>query len=93
MSFIIPTDCPSISLPAPTDLLTCHSTQYCGIECCASIDIKVTRLFLKTWLVVDPCNNFELSVGLGNWMFNKTLLDLDWGVRKELTIADALKIT
>ncbi|XP_072048757.1 uncharacterized protein [Amphiura filiformis] len=84
--------CPSISLPIPADLLSCHPTLYCtGIACCAAVDIKVTQLFLQTWLAVDPCD-FELSVGLGSWMYNKTLLDLDWGIERELVIVDALKI-
>ena len=80
--------CPSITVPAPSDILTCQTTQYCtGIQCCAAIDIKITKLFLNTWLKIDPCN-LELSVGLGAWSDTKILTASDWSVEQTIMVID-----
>ncbi|XP_072023446.1 uncharacterized protein, partial [Amphiura filiformis] len=85
-------DCPSITLPTPDDLLTCQPIQYCtGIQCCASLEIKVTKLYLDAWLALDPCN-FQLSVGLGSWRSTHTITSGDWGVERDVAIRGTLRL-
>ena len=80
--------CPSTTVPAPTNILTCQTTQYCtGIQCCAAIDIKITKLFLNAWLKIDPCN-LELSIGLGAWSYTKILTGSDWSVEQTIMVID-----
>ena len=89
---ISPPECPAINLPIPSDILTCRTTDYCtGLHCCSAIDIKVSQLFVESWIVLDPCN-FELSIGLGNWSFviGKDLYY--WGAERTETITDSLQI-
>ena len=84
--------CPSITLPISPDLLTCQGTEYCtGLQCCIALDIEITQLFLNAWLAIDPCD-FELSIGLGTWTYNKTLLPYDWGVEKALNVGNSLQV-
>ncbi len=79
-------------MPVSPDILTCKASSYCaGVECCLTIDIKVGLLFLNGWIAVDPCK-FILSVGLGKWTRNTTLVDYDWGVEKVEHLADSVVV-
>ncbi|XP_072033124.1 uncharacterized protein [Amphiura filiformis] len=87
-------NCPSANLPVSSDILACHPIQHCfDIHCCVAIDIKVTQIFVNAWLTIDPCN-LEVSIGLGNWIYNETTTFADdKAVIKSIQVAESLNIS
>ena len=85
-------DCPSLNIPMSSDTCTCLPTRQCsGIQCCITMDIKVTSLFINIWLSVDPCKS-QLSVGFGLWNHTSKLSDNEWGVEHRFSLGNALEI-
>ena len=86
-------DCPSgFVVPAIENFLQCSVNDRClGIECCVCLDFKLSKLSLKTWIILDPCN-FVISIGFEKLSFNQTLLSYEWDKLETFDISDFLLI-
>lgn len=75
--FLFISDCGmSMSLPSLIGDITCHMVTCTAVECCNDIDFL--RHSFKTYVMIDPCNN-QLSVGIEELFFNRTLSGYKWG--------------
>ncbi|XP_035662464.1 uncharacterized protein LOC118406510 [Branchiostoma floridae] len=79
------------TLPSEPGNLTCSYTDQCSsAECCLSVDFKTGRRSFSVWYQVDV-NSYELSVGLGSYVFTSSLL-LPLNEDKEEPIGDVFRI-
>ena len=62
-----------------------------GVHCCVNLDFKITKLMLKTWFILDPCN-LTFSIVFEKVSINHTLFSYTWGKMLYWNISDALAI-
>ena len=80
--------CSAFTLPELPQPVSCVINSQClGIQCCLNLDFTVAVLSTQAWLIVDPCN-FCISVGLGSWFFNVTLLTYNWGQQESYALGN-----
>ena len=84
--------CHDVDIPALTDILTCSVHGDClGIQCCVNLNLKVTELKMKAWLIINPCD-FKFSVGFEKLDLNFTLFTYEWGKKERIHVSDDLTL-
>ncbi len=84
-----PSACPGFpTLPSQAGI-QCGIANTCkGFECCADVDLIVTAINIRVYLLVDFCN-YEASVGFGEWFSNFTFFAYDLGTEKTYILGSA----
>ncbi|XP_072048756.1 uncharacterized protein [Amphiura filiformis] len=83
--------CPAVTVPLTPNSLSCYPASTClGVTCCVDLDLVITKLQTKAWIILDPCQ-FTLSIGLGMWELNITLVEYAFGQEKTEMIGDVIE--
>ena len=91
--FISLTACPTVNVPFYEDSVTCSVLDHecLGVECCVKMDFTISQLWLKTSIIMDPCN-YQFSIGFENWSDNFTLFTYTWRSWKYQNIGNYLSL-
>ncbi|KAL3873935.1 hypothetical protein ACJMK2_037012, partial [Sinanodonta woodiana] len=80
----------TLSIPHLPDLFTCHMVENCSkLECC--VNVTSIRKSFRFHILLDTWN-YQLSLGVENFMRNISFLNFDWGSVQEFSFFGLLKI-
>ena len=74
------------------DNTMCSGNASCtSFQCCVGLDIKVSKVMVKPWIIWDPCS-FVFRIRLGDLSFDVSLFSYKWEERRNMHISDFLTI-
>ena len=86
-------DCPLMlqdNLPDLKGPVSCHLSSSCtSIECC--LDVVQINRSVAFFLNIDTCN-YILSLGIENLVFNKSLIDYNFGKYEQYNLVDLIQM-